>query len=87
MLLLAWGAAGWGSLAPQQHRMLALRGDDGPVAVSLNASALYLGSSVGAAFGGTLLARSTSITALAVLYGGTALAAAAVNLISSPGRG
>lgn len=78
-LLFVWGAAGWGTLAPQQHRMLTLRPTDGPVAVSLNASALYLGSAAGAGIGGILLG-GLSVPGLAVTYGIVALAAAALNL-------
>jgi predicted MFS family arabinose efflux permease len=77
--LFLWGAVGWGTLAPQQHRLLALRSEDGPVAVSLNASALYLGSSVGAGIGGVLLGGGTATT-LAVVFGCAAAVAAGVNL-------
>jgi predicted MFS family arabinose efflux permease len=80
LALFAWGAVGWGTLAPQQHRLLALRSEDGPVAVSLNASALYLGSSVGAGIGGALLGGGDAATTLAVTFGCAAVFAAALNL-------
>jgi predicted MFS family arabinose efflux permease len=83
VLLFCWGAAGWGSLAPQQHRMLALPGAGGPVAVSLNSSALYLGSATGAGIGGALLG-GVSVTTLAMAYGAVALATAAANLVFTP---
>jgi predicted MFS family arabinose efflux permease len=82
-LLFMWGAAGWGTLAPQQHRMLALRQADGTVAVSLNASAMYLGSAIGVALGGLLLG-SLTVTTLAVIFGTVALAGAALNLRTTP---
>jgi predicted MFS family arabinose efflux permease len=83
-LLLVWGAVGWGSLAPQQHRMLALRGPEGPVAVSLNASALYLGSAIGAAAGGALLDGGLPAVSLAAAFGGLALVAAVLNQVFGP---
>lgn len=84
ILLFIWGAVGWGSLAPQQHRMLALRSVEGTVAVSLNASALYLGSAIGAGAGGALLGAGITVTVLAVLYGAVAVLAAVLNLIVTP---
>lgn len=84
VLLFVWGAVGWGSLAPQQHRMLALRGADGPVAVSVNASALYLGSALGAGAGGALLGGGLTLRGLALLYGAVALLAAVLNLVATP---
>jgi predicted MFS family arabinose efflux permease len=86
VLLLVWGAVGWGSLAPQQHRMLALREPEGPVAVSLNASALYLGSAIGAAVGGALLGGGLPVTALAVVLGAVALVTAGLNRVITPGN-
>jgi predicted MFS family arabinose efflux permease len=86
LFLLIWGMAGWGTLAPQQHRLLALGGDNGPVAVSLNASALYLGSALGAGAGGVLLNGIVSITTLPLIFGLVALVAAAVNLAGGAAR-
>ncbi|WP_214414897.1 MFS transporter [Sphaerisporangium fuscum] len=82
--LLVWGALGWGCLAPQIHRMLALRGADGPLAVSLNSSALYLGSAVGAGVGGALIGAGLAVTTLAMLYGAVALTVALLNLFLTP---
>jgi predicted MFS family arabinose efflux permease len=53
--MVAWGVTGWMYLAPQQHRLLRLAGSAGPLAVSLNSSAIYLGASLGAIVGGGLL--------------------------------
>ncbi|GAA0431832.1 MFS transporter [Streptomyces luteireticuli] len=55
LALLVWGAGGWALQVPQQHRLLELRPDRGPVVLALNGSALYLGSAVGSAVGGVAL--------------------------------
>lgn len=51
-----WGAMGWASLAPQQHILLAYQPQNGSIAVALNSSVNYLGSSIGATLGGVVLA-------------------------------
>jgi predicted MFS family arabinose efflux permease len=84
--LFIWGIAGWSSLAPQQHRMLAVREKDGTVAVSLNSSATYLGSSVGAGIGGFLLGTGLSATVLPLLFGGVAVLCALLNLATATSR-
>ncbi|KAF1053722.1 MAG: Purine efflux pump PbuE [Stenotrophomonas maltophilia] len=38
-----WNAAGWLLLPAQQHRLLSMAGAAGPILLSLNASAMYLG--------------------------------------------
>lgn len=83
-VLFVWGIAGWSAVAPQQHRMLTLRDKDGTVAVSLNSSATYLGSSLGAGIGGALLGAGLSPVALPALFGAVAIAAALVNLFATP---
>jgi predicted MFS family arabinose efflux permease len=47
--------------------------------VSLNASAIYLGSSLGAGLGGTVLAGGGAPASLAYVFGGLAVVAALVN--------
>ncbi|MCX4097594.1 MFS transporter [Nocardia sp. alder85J] len=83
-VLLVWGAAGWGSLAPQQHRMLAIRPEDGAVAVSLNSSAMYLGNAIGSGVGGTLLGAGLPIMVLPLVLGAVAALSAVVNLLVTP---
>ncbi|WP_458095108.1 MFS transporter [Roseomonas sp. WA12] len=51
-LLVAWGATNWCFPAVQQVRLVALSPGLAPVLLSLNASATYLGVSLGALFGG-----------------------------------
>ena len=69
LLLVVWGAAGWGLQVPQQHELLATRPGLGPIAVALNGSALYLGSAVGSALGGLALSLGMGAHALPVLAG------------------
>jgi DHA1 family inner membrane transport protein len=51
-VLLAWGVAGFGMMAPQQTRLAQLAGAQAPLALSLNSSMLYLGTALGATVGG-----------------------------------
>jgi predicted MFS family arabinose efflux permease len=41
--LVIWGAVGWGLLAPQQHRLVAVAPHSAPVVLGLNTSFTYLG--------------------------------------------
>ena len=52
VVLLLWGAAGFGMMAPQQARLATLAPAHGALLLSLNSSMLYLGMAVGAALGG-----------------------------------
>ena len=54
LVLLAWGTAGFGMMAPQQSRLTALAPAQAPVLLSLNTSMLYLGTAGGAVVGGAL---------------------------------
>jgi predicted MFS family arabinose efflux permease len=58
--LIVWGAAGWALQVPQQHQLIAARPDQAPVAVSLNSSAVYLGSALGSALGGVTLSAGVA---------------------------
>jgi DHA1 family inner membrane transport protein len=40
--LSVWGVCGWGFLVPQQHRLVTAAGDAAPLAIALNAAAIYL---------------------------------------------
>ncbi len=54
-VMVAWGAAAWGLVPAQQHRLIGL--SPGPVSVllALNSSANHLGFSAGALFGGLVV--------------------------------
>lgn len=55
-LLLMWSAAAWSVPPPVQTRVLAFAGpESGPQALALSSSAVYVGASLGAGFGGWLL--------------------------------
>lgn len=56
--IVVWGAVGWALQVPQNKLLVQCRErqGDGNVAVALNESALYLGSALGAAGGGLMLA-------------------------------
>ncbi len=65
-----WGAMGWASLAPQQHILLSYQPKNGSIAVALNSSVNYLGSSIGATLGGVVIALglgSVSLVYFAVI--------------------
>ncbi|MEC4015095.1 MFS transporter [Streptomyces sp. H27-D2] len=72
LALVVWGAGGWALQVPQQHRLLALRPDRGPVVLALNNSALYLGSAVGSALGGLALAAGLAPYVLPWIAAGVA---------------
>ena len=59
VLLLAivlWGMASWGVITAQQARLVALAPDLASLSLSLNSSAIYLGSATGAAAGALVIA-------------------------------
>ena len=57
-----WGAGGWGIMPAAQHRVLAWAPWAAGVAISLNASAVYLGMAAGGAVGGAVLGTLGPIT-------------------------
>ncbi|MBX6375957.1 MAG: MFS transporter [Acetobacteraceae bacterium] len=59
--LLLWGLAGWGMMTAQQARLVALAPALAPVTLSLNASAIYLGSATGAAMGALVVAAGAVV--------------------------
>jgi predicted MFS family arabinose efflux permease len=63
VLVVIFGLAGWMFPATQQSRMVRLAGPLAPVALSLNSSGIYLGTSLGAFLGSVALA-SGSVAAL-----------------------
>jgi predicted MFS family arabinose efflux permease len=54
-----WGAFGWMTVVPQQHRLLALAPDAAPVLLGWNASATYAGAALGSLVGGAVLQASS----------------------------
>jgi predicted MFS family arabinose efflux permease len=54
--IVLWGFASWGVTTAQQARLVALAPDLAPVSLSLNSSAIYLGSATGAAVGALVVA-------------------------------
>ncbi|MBT2787039.1 MULTISPECIES: MFS transporter [unclassified Halomonas] len=77
-----WGAVGWALQVPQNNELVRTRQahGDGNLAVALNESALYLGSAIGAASGGILLAFHLPVSTLAVGAGAIAALGAFVQL-------
>jgi predicted MFS family arabinose efflux permease len=55
--ILLWGFASWGLITAQQARLVALAPALAPVSLSLNSSAIYLGSAAGAAAGALVIAN------------------------------
>lgn len=51
----AWGAGIWMVTAPQQARLLRAEREHGPLALSLNSSAIYAGIGLGSLLGGVAL--------------------------------
>jgi predicted MFS family arabinose efflux permease len=57
--VLVWGVAGWSFYPPQQARLVEVAGLKAtPIALSLNASFMYLGFSIGAATGSLVIHAS-----------------------------
>ncbi len=54
--ILLWGLASWGLMTAQQARLVALAPALALVSLSLNSSAIYLGSAIGAAAGALVIA-------------------------------
>jgi predicted MFS family arabinose efflux permease len=67
--LFVLGGAGWATNAPIQSRLLALAPSGGPLLLSLNASAIYLGAGLSGAVGGLLIGL-VGITVLPVVAAG-----------------
>jgi MFS transporter, DHA1 family, inner membrane transport protein len=52
LYVAVWGFTGWGTVPPQQHRLVERAGPGASIALSLNASAIYLGVALGGLLGG-----------------------------------
>jgi predicted MFS family arabinose efflux permease len=58
--ILVWGLASWGLITAQQARLVALAPALAPVSLSMNSSAIYLGSAMGAAAGALVVAEGAT---------------------------
>jgi predicted MFS family arabinose efflux permease len=83
--ILVWGLAGWGLITVQQAWLVALSPALAPVSLSLNSSAIYLGSAAGAAAGALVLADD-AVERLAWVAAGFSLAALLAIFSRSPVR-
>ena len=59
--ILLWGLASWGLITAQQARLVALAPALAPVSLSMNSSAIYLGSAMGAAAGALVIADGATV--------------------------
>jgi DHA1 family inner membrane transport protein len=59
-----WSVIGWLFNPAQQHRLLAASGPRGPIALSLNSSAIYLGQAVAGGVGALVLVNGPGVLAL-----------------------
>lgn len=82
--IAVWGAVGWALQVPQNNELIKAREQqgDGNLAVALNESALYLGSSLGAALGGVLLLLQWPTWMLATSAGAVAIIGAILQLLN-----
>ena len=55
VVLVLWGIAGFGMMAPQQSLLVGLSAAQAPLLLSLNGSMLYLGTALGAVISGSLI--------------------------------
>ncbi len=55
VVLVVWGVAGFGLMAPQQSRLVTLSPTHAPLLISLNSSMLYLGTALGAVISGAMI--------------------------------
>ena len=83
-VMLVWGTAGFGMMAPQQSRLAQMAPTQAPLLLSLNTSMLYLGTALGAVVGG-LAAGPLGFDRLA--WAGVPFAAAGWVLLVLGGRG
>lgn len=53
--VLLWGACGWGSTVPQQHRIVGIAPQIAPIALGLNNSAVFFGTTAAGIIGATAI--------------------------------
>jgi predicted MFS family arabinose efflux permease len=83
--ILLWGFASWGLITAQQARLVALAPALAPVSLSMNSSAIYLGSAMGAAAGALVVADGATAQ-LGWVAAGFGLAALLSVLLSGSGK-
>ncbi|GIT89799.1 MFS transporter [Jannaschia pagri] len=81
VLLLIWNASGFAFNSSQQSRLVTLTGTQAPVALALNAAAIYVGAAIGGAIGSGVIAQA-GLGALG-LAGGLCAVCAIVGLVWS----
>lgn len=64
LVLAAWSLTGWLFNPAQQQRLLAAAGPRGPIALSLNSSAIYGGQALAGVIGGLALSRGPAFLAV-----------------------
>jgi predicted MFS family arabinose efflux permease len=87
-VILLWGLSSWGVITAQQARLVALSPDMATVSLSLNSSAIYLGSAMGSTMGALVIADGAvgQIGWVAAGFSLAALVAALANGSSAPAR-
>ncbi len=82
LAIMLWGLASWGLITAQQVRLVALAPALAPVSLSMNSSAIYLGSALGAAVGALVIANGP-VARLGWVAAGFGLAALLSVLLSN----
>jgi predicted MFS family arabinose efflux permease len=88
-VILLWGLSSWGVITAQQARLVALAPTMATVSLSLNSSAIYLGSAMGSTMGALVIADGAvgQIGWVAAGFSLAALVAVLTNGGSPPARG
>jgi predicted MFS family arabinose efflux permease len=84
--IFLWGFSSWGLMTAQQTRLVALAPASASVSLSLNSSAIYLGSATGAAAGALVIAHG-AVGRLGLVAAGFSLAALLAVLASARSAG
>tara|TARA_R110000851_G_scaffold297817_3_gene453171 strand:- start:45280 stop:46449 length:1170 start_codon:yes stop_codon:yes gene_type:complete len=67
-LMLLWGGTSWCQAPPQQARLIDAAPSHGPMVVSLNSSAIYVGVALGTTMGSATIDISTTVNLAAALF-------------------
>jgi len=85
IVLVVWGLCGWGLLAPQQHRLIAIAPAIAPIVLALSGAAVYAGAAAASAIGAIALraldAHRLGLFSAAVILAGLIAAETAQALI------
>ena len=89
LAIMLWGLASWALITAQQGRLVALAPALASVSLSMNSSAIYLGSAIGAAAGAMVIANGIIEWAgwVAAAFGLAALLSVLLSASSVSGRG